>query len=71
MSGFFSSLRDSHPIKLGTIFRGKRVIETFNRSEDNDIWGRAWALFDDGTEMLADDIIEGRDDEIPPRNESP
>lgn len=55
----FAHLRATHPVKLGTIVRGQRVVETFYRSEPDDVIGRAWIRLEDGTELRADEIEAG------------
>ena len=39
MSGYFEAMRRTHPVKLGEVIEGKRVVETFWRwtPEDGDV----------------------------------
>lgn len=59
--GFFDAVRRSHPIKLGTVINGRRVIATFNQSTDDSIWGDPWVQFDDGTQMAVAEIARPTD----------
>jgi hypothetical protein len=60
MSGFFDSVRENHPYShmIGKRIGKRTIVETYNKCEERDIWGTPYVLFDDGTELKADKVIE-------------
>lgn len=55
---FFNAVRRSHPIQVGAVIAGRRVVSTYNRSTDDSVWGDAWVTFDDGEEMPAIEALK-------------